>query len=151
MAKEAWQGYRMLPRKTWSRTILGWSRDLGSVFDGSQLLVFGRFRRLFFLPKGLGVSDLWADDDNSPGYRQFLVSESFRRCQIWRRQMEKSHFPPPRVHWKFCFQDFLAFVAKVSFWWNRCHRHSVSGQMFLWREVPLQVYPPRKGFSQLHF
>ena len=58
----------------------------------------GDFDVSFFLPKGLGVSDLWADDDNSPGYRQFLVSESFRRCQIRRRQMEKSHFPLPHVH-----------------------------------------------------
>ena len=35
---------------------------------------------------------------DSPGYPQFLVSQSFRRCQIRRQQMEKSHFPLPHVH-----------------------------------------------------
>ena len=43
-------------------------------FDFSESLIF------FFLPTGLGVSDLWADNANSPEYRPFLVSEYFCRC-----------------------------------------------------------------------
>ena len=94
MAEEAWREYRMLPRKTWDSENFGLilrSRKGFSWVATSPFRVISSFWSLYFLflPRHLGVSDLWADNGDSPGYPQFLVSQSFRRCQIRRQQMEK--------------------------------------------------------------
>ena len=57
------EGWRMVPRKTWSRKILAGSRNLGSVFDKSRSLVFAWlvftfFESRNFLPKSLGLGFL---------------------------------------------------------------------------------------------